>query len=137
MTKILKWRLSKLPSVEDLRYLVEDKVITKEEAREVLFSQEDEVTREKKDLESEIKFLRELVQKLSNNRSQIIVETIREIEVPYKRYRWYNPYEVWTQTCETDMSQSLNISASSTGDETILCNSMTSANSDFNDIKTF
>ena len=140
MTKILKWRLSKLPGVEELRDLIKDGVITKDEAREILFNQEDEITREKKDLESEIKFLRELVQKLSSNRSQVIVETIREIEVPYKKYPWYNPYVIWCSSPNTYGSgeQESNFATSGTGDMTMLCNNAsTSADIDFNDIKTF
>ena len=61
----LNWRLSKLPTPDEVRELVKDKVITQDEAREILFSQETEEERDKNSLESEIKFLRELVDKLA------------------------------------------------------------------------
>jgi hypothetical protein len=40
MTNILKWRLTKLPTVEELTLLVEKNIVTKEEAKEVLFNKE-------------------------------------------------------------------------------------------------
>ena len=93
-TKKINWRLKGLPTTDELRELVKDQILTKEEAREILFSQEDEEERDKKSLETEIRFLRDLVTKLSTNRTQI-VETIKEVYVPYKRYPWYQPYEIW------------------------------------------
>ena len=89
------WRLSKLPTVDELLKLVDSKLITQEDAKEILFNLETIEDRDTKSLQSEIKFLRELVQKLSTNRSQIIT-TIKEIEVPYKRWDWYRPYGTWT-----------------------------------------
>ena len=83
MTKKLVWRLSQKPTVLELTELLKGGIITKEEAKEVLFNQEDEVDRDKKSLESEIKFLRELVEKLSKNQTSTIIETIRYIEKPY------------------------------------------------------
>lgn len=94
MTTKLKWRLSKLPSVEELRDLVKDKVISNEEAREVLFTSETDEDRDKKGLEGEIKFLRELVEKLSERTK--IVETIKTIEHNYQSNPWYQPYYTWT-----------------------------------------
>lgn len=98
MTKIIKWRLKELPSAQMLKELVADKLITKDEAREIMFSLEEE-GRDKKSLEQEIKFLRELVDKLSA-RSQI-VEIIREIRSPYQQYSWYSPYYQW---CSSETS---------------------------------
>mgnify|MGYP001588840513 CR=1 FL=1 len=100
MTKELKWRLSKLPTPDELRELVKDKIITQDEAREILFNFETEEDRDKKSLESEIKFLRELVEKLSENRTKI-VEVIKEIQRPYYIQPWYNPYHVWCTTSAT------------------------------------
>ena len=79
MTTKLKWRLSSLPTPDEVRALVIDEVITKDEAREILFSSETEQERDKKSLEAEIKFLRELVEKLSNQQSTKIIETIKYI----------------------------------------------------------
>lgn len=93
MTK-LKWRLSKLPTPDEVRELVKDKIITQDEAREILFGQEQESEVNIESLEEEIKFLRKLVEKLSTGRSQI-VETIRYVEKPYTKYPWWNNYETW------------------------------------------
>lgn len=95
MTKTkLKWRLADRPTVSEIESLVEREIISKEEAREVLFSQEVEGERDKKGLESEIKFLRELVEKLSKS-SSTIVEQIRYIQAPYVQYPWWQPYQLW------------------------------------------
>ena len=93
MTKKLTWRLGKLPSTEELRELVKDKLITNEEARGILFKLEEETERDKESLEEEIKFLRELVDKLSNKTQ--IVEVIKEIRTPYYNYGWWNPYQTY------------------------------------------
>lgn len=100
----LVWRLSKLPSSDEVRELVKDKIITQEEAREILFSQQDEVDRDVKSLESEVKFLRELVEKLSQNDRVRIVETVEKVYVPYKRYDWYKPYESWCSQSQQMLS---------------------------------
>mgnify|MGYP001618903016 CR=1 FL=1 len=91
----LIWRLKEQPSTESLRELVKDKILTNEEAREILFSSETEEDRDKKGLESEIKFLRELVDKLSSNKLSRVVEVIKEVYRPYEKYDWYRPYTVW------------------------------------------
>ena len=93
MTKKLNWRLSKLPTTEELRELVKDKIITQEEARDILFNEVDSTKRDTGSLEAEIKFLRELVQKLSTRST--IIEQIRYIERPYIQYPWYQPYVVY------------------------------------------
>lgn len=93
MTKNLKWRLGKLPTPDEVLKLVNDKLITKEEARDILFNEETVEEKSIDDLKMEIKFLKELVEKLGN-RSQII-ETIRYIEKPYYNYNWIQPYSSW------------------------------------------
>ena len=95
MTKLV-WRLGKLPSPDEVRELVKDKIITQEEAREILFKQENEEDRDKKSLEEEIKFLRTLVEKLSSGGNIRIIETIRTIEKPCINYPWYQPYYYWS-----------------------------------------
>jgi len=101
----LIWRLSKLPTVEELRELVKDKIITQEEAKEVLFDEESfipEGDRGERSLQSEIKFLRELVEKLSKSKSEITT-IIREVEVPkYQQQSWYQPYYTWCDTTGAD-----------------------------------
>lgn len=91
MTKKNTWRLAKLPTPDELVNLVNNKIITNEEAKEILLSQEDE--RGVEGLEKEVEFLRNLVQKLSQNKQ--IIETIRYIEKPYRNWDWYQPYMVY------------------------------------------
>ena len=96
MTKKIVWRLKEQPTSEMLRELVKDNILTKNEAREILFNLEEQTDRDIESFKSEIKFLRELVEKLAN--SQKVVEIIREIEKSYRPYSWWRPYDVWTYT---------------------------------------
>ena len=130
MTKKLNWRLSKLPTPDEVRELVKDKIITQEEAREILFSLQTDEDRDNESLKSEIKFLRELVEKLSNNSLTKIVEIIREVEKPWRRYSWYDPYVVWCNN--GSLSSYTNIPASTGGSFTVM-----NTASNFSDIKTF
>ena len=92
--------MSKLPTADELRELVKDKIITQEEAREILFSEDTKKDRGADSFESEIEFLRKLVEKLSGNNN--IVTTIREIETPsWKRCPWYDSYIVWCNNAKT------------------------------------
>jgi hypothetical protein len=93
MKNTLKWRLGKLPTSVEVQDLVKADLITKEEAREILFNSETEEEVDKKSLESEIKFLRELVTKLSNKST--IIETVRTIQPTYIAQPWYTPYVTW------------------------------------------
>jgi hypothetical protein len=93
--KKIVWRLQARPTVDELRDLVKDKIIDAVEAREILFTSEEVEDRDKKSLESEIKFLRDLVEQLSKNSNKTIYETIRVIEQPYYKQPWYRPYDVW------------------------------------------
>lgn len=72
----LQWRLGKLPTVEQVKQLVDDKLITKEEARDILFN---EVTPEKIDVDTEtkalkeqIKFMEKVIDNLSKNKHSVI-----------------------------------------------------------------
>ena len=89
------WRLANRPTSEDVVKLLNSGIITKDEAKEILFNVEEEAERDKKSLESEIKFLRELVEKLSKGSPTQIIETIRYVEKPYIQYPWYQPYVIW------------------------------------------
>ncbi len=126
MKKKLIWRLREQPTPESLKGLVNTNILTKDEAREILFSSETEEDRDKKSLESEIKFLRNLVEKLSKGNNSHVVEIIREVEKPYYRWDWHEPYRIWCS-----------------GDNKLLCSSSTTGNNNthtitnFSDIKTF
>ena len=125
MTKRIIWRLKEQPTSEMLRGLAKDNILTKDEAREILFNLEEQTDKDIESLKSEIKFLRELVEKLAN--SQKVVEIIREIEKPWKSYRWWQPYWAWSNAIiDRGYSTSANISDLMPG---------TSLN--FYDIKTF
>ena len=96
------WRLKEQPTAEALQKLVGAGVLKPEEAREILFSLEDVEDRDKKSLEAEIMFLRELVEKLANRNETRIVEVIREVEKPWKRWDWYTPYVTWCRSNSLD-----------------------------------
>lgn len=95
MTTTLKWRLSKLPTVDELLKLVNDKIITQEEAKEILFNKETENERDNESLKSEIKFLREIIDNLSKNNKTTVVEVIKEYRPLWSGYNWYQPYASW------------------------------------------
>ena len=174
MTKQLKWRLGKLPTPDEVLKLVNDKLITKEEARDILFSEtenhkceidgtewvgdikqcptcQDKAEtdkRSKESLEDEIKFLRELVQKLSNNNSSRIVEVIREVHKPYATWDWYRPYQVWcsssgitggggtTTTYASALNNAVNTAYQTSGGTGLQASSGTGI-TNFSSIKTF
>lgn len=90
-TTKIKWRLQHLPDPEEVKDLFTTGLLTKEEAREILFSLETEEERTKKSLQDEIKFLRSVIQKLST--PSVIIQTIREVQKPYSGLPWYAPYQ--------------------------------------------
>lgn len=97
-TTSLSWRLSKLPTVEELLQLVKDKIITQEEAKEILFKNDTKEDRDKKDLETEIEFLRNLIEKLSNNNRAVIQPYIHYYQPTYTSNPWYKVYATWADT---------------------------------------
>lgn len=120
--------------------------MTKDEAREILLNFETEENRDAKSLQSEIKFLRELVEKLSTNRNQI-VEVIKEVYTPYRQYPWYNPYITWcaATTTTNGVTGLTGVSASADSASAVSQGytlntsgiSLTSVGSAFSDISTF
>lgn len=62
--KSLKWRLRELPTGDEIAQLVEQGVITKEEARDLLFSDGNDTQEENKALKEQIKFQQETIDKL-------------------------------------------------------------------------
>ena len=151
MSKKIVWRLASLPTAGDLRQLVDNDIISKDEAREILLNFEEVNDRDKKSFESEIKFLRELVEKLSSNQGGTkVVETIKYIEKPYYSYEWYKPYVTWcnssinhictTQTGTTTQTGFNNVLSSECG---VKSNQLATGNVNsinpikFSEIKTF
>ena len=139
MTNTLKWRLGKLPTPMEVTSLVNDKLITKEEAREILFTEESKTERDEKSLEEEIKFLRELVEKLSDNKQDRIIEVIKTVQVPYIQYPWYQPYQYWCGAIGNGGGSIISagsVSVSNVGSNT-LSSSSSYQNSAFSNIQTF
>ena len=125
----MRWKLKNLPTPSDIATLIDKGVITKEEAREILFNPEEIDERSVESLKEEIKFLRELVEKLSNQNYSKVIEIIKEVEKPvYYRYPWWQSYYTWIPQLAAGISAitSVNNSSAATG-----------STFDFTSIKTF
>lgn len=94
--KKLIWRLSRLPDALELQALVKDGIMTKEEAREILFKHEDDKEPKSEELKSEIEFLRKLVESLSKGNLNRVTEYI--YTYPNPNHPWYQPYYGWCST---------------------------------------
>lgn len=92
------------PTPSEVTDLVVNGILTKEEAREILFSLENDETRDTKSLQEEIKFLRTLVEHLTPNKPSKIVETIHIIEKPYTGQSWFTPYYFYGQGASGSMT---------------------------------
>ena len=88
----LNWRLKELPDAVDVAELVDKKVITPEEARQLLFNENGEDTNKVKALEEEVKFLRNLCDSLAakSNGWNTIVHEYRDYRPTYPY--WYKSY---------------------------------------------
>lgn len=138
--KKITWRLANRPTPEEVKSLHEGGLLTKDEAREILFTETDEKERDTKSLESEIKFLRELVEKLSNGSQSRIIEIIKTVQVPYYHNPWYLPYQVWcgsTTTLGSITSGNGVTNAVYTGGSVAVTNTASAGASNFSAIKTF
>lgn len=149
-TKII-WRLANRPTPDEVASLFDKGLLNKDEAREILFSLETDEERTSKSLKEEVKFLRELIQKLSTNRT-VIVETIREVDKPWRKQDWYQPYYYYanatggatsslTMSTGTGSAGLLNASYTSTSDNQLTAGGIQSLNAsatdEFTAIKTF
>ena len=69
LTAILKWRLNKAPTLEDVTTMLDKHIINKNEAREILFNEvKDTPTSEREEaLKEQIKFLEGVVEKLASH----------------------------------------------------------------------
>lgn len=94
MTTKLKWRLKEPFSPADVVHLVEKDLITKEEAKQLLFNETDEAPpTDFENLAAEVKLLREMVLSLASAKSPVMVVD------KYKQYPFYSPYQVWYNSC--------------------------------------
>ena len=131
------WRLSKLPSPSELTELVNSKILTHEEAKEILLKVETDEERDSDSLKEEIKFLRGLVDKLSDGNRSVVYEYIKTVPT----YPWVQPYQVWCNTSNlvdhsstlttTNMAYLNGTVYSGTGGNTAACSNS------FTDISTF
>lgn len=114
MTNELKWRLQELPTGGEIAELVAQEVITKEEAREILFSKSSKDGEDVKSLKSEINFLRELVEKLSSKTNYYpIWQTITT--APYRNYPWFQVYSGTLGSSGTNYASTASTLGSSVG----------------------
>lgn len=93
--KELKWRLKNLPTINELETLVANSIITKEEARKLLFNEQEprKESDENMALKKQIEFLEGLVKELSKQ------QHISTIPVYLNRYvEMYRPFygSTWT-----------------------------------------
>ena len=102
--KKLKWRLSTLPTPSELQELVKNKILTQEEAKEILFKEEEvEKERDINSFKEEIKFLRELVDTLSKQSKSVVYEYIQQRAYP-PQWTWYQPYITWCSNNSLEQS---------------------------------
>lgn len=93
---VLKWRLSERPSVDAIEKLLGAGIITKEEARQIILDESEVEPKTVEDLQHELRLLRELVLSLAARQPETVIKIIeREIEKPYVKPYWSNPYMVW------------------------------------------
>lgn len=88
----LTWKLGELPTAGELAELVEADVISKEEAREIMFGAVDNDKEKIQALEEQVDFLRSLVTDLSKRSTTVIRDWTYDRPV-----RWYNT-KYWDNT---------------------------------------
>lgn len=101
--KKLVWKLKELPTAEAIADLVDTKVITPEEARDILFKEETKQSDEVEALKEMVKTLQEMVHDLSNRQNNItLVPYTKIVEVPSRTTPYWERY--WKQNavwCDT------------------------------------
>lgn len=105
------WRLKEQPTSESLRQLVKDTILTKDEAREILFSKQQDKPEDSESMKSEIKFLRELVDTLSKNQQHTIANEVIRYYPTYKQFKWIQPYYTMATTPLQNGTYSINCSS--------------------------
>lgn len=80
----LVWRLKELPSAEGVSRLVEQGIITADQAREILFSKpvEKDEKEENKALKEQVKFLQDMVERLINQRGTVFTPYHYTVRTP-------------------------------------------------------
>ena len=80
----LVWRLKELPSAEGVSRLVEQGIITADQAREILFSKpvEKDEKEENKARKEQVKFLQDMVERLINQRGTVFTPYHYTVRTP-------------------------------------------------------
>lgn len=125
MTKKLVWRLATKPTVDEITTLLDKKIITETEAKELLFNEEEPPKKATKseldDIRSEMKFIRDFVMNLRGVQVQpIIIERIKEVE----RDPWVRPWITWSMNHLYDNSNKVFCSSSDLGNCSISANAL-------------
>ena len=84
------WRLSTQPTVDEITTLLDKGVITKDEAKDMLFRNEEDIPKDQlKEIKDELKLLRELV---------LARISQKEVEIIHHHQHDYWPQQVWYNT---------------------------------------
>lgn len=97
LQKKLTWKLKSLPTVDEIKELVETNIITSDEARQLLFKEEEPKTDADRieALEDQIKLLTDLIKNMPSP-SVTYVPYIKEVEVPRRMVPYWK--DVWLST---------------------------------------
>ena len=99
------WRLSTQPTVDEITTLLDKEVITKEEAKEILFRNEEELKVDQlKEIKEEIKFLRDMVLQLSKKDPEVVYRDIYkyiEGHPTYPKPYWKEWYTLCSNTAKS------------------------------------
>lgn len=101
--KKLTWKLKELPTADSIGRLVDTGVITPQEARDILFKEEEKQSDEVEALKEMVNTLQEMVKDLMNRDQRVnFAPYTRVIEVP----RRHEPYweKVWCDTSGTTLT---------------------------------
>jgi hypothetical protein len=100
--KNLVWRLQEKPTPHDISLLVEKEIITKEEARDVFFREDEKPKKatpnELDDVKKEVELLRELVLGLAAKRDTTTIIHKYIDRWPSQQYYWTQPYYAYCTT---------------------------------------
>lgn len=128
-TKKLVWKLKDLPTGDELASLVEQKVITPEEAREIILSEEKVDSNALKAKDEEIKFLRDLVDTLAR-RHNGWTTIYHEYERLTPKYPiWYGHYQPLMQTYSKTFGPTVTLTAGSLGTTGTMTNAVNTVQS--------
>lgn len=92
--KKLNWRLTDLPTAGEVAELVDSGVITKEEARDILFNEKDNESAQVDELKRQIEFLEKIIENVSLGHRTILTYTPA---LPQYTYWRRNP-NIWMST---------------------------------------